>query len=469
MKTTALTDLDELIQSVRNEISQSYIEEAVNAYRGRAYRSAIVSTWIAVIYDIVAKLQELANEEKYAAKLVSDIANYIKSKDIHSMSRFEYNILEQVKNEPFEFLTEHEFIDLERLKQDRHSCAHPAFISEDALFEPTPELVRVHIVHAINHLLRHRPVQGKAAIQKIFRDLKSDSFPSEKEKIFTFLYERYFDRTKDAFIRNLIIELIKILLKGDDSIKGRELKIVYILMAISEKYRGIFEETTKKHVNRLAETLNTYQLYSIFLILKADQTCWNRLNIALQRQLNEILQQLAMRNDFLDIALHYEIFSSVHNMMLESTILQLFEKLDERSQEIVILSNIDYPHAKFIEQAVELYVQSSIQVIAEDRGARLIVPLLRHLSPEQIQKILIVGIKGNDAIFLDASNTPEIVEQLFNKTIHHIENTKSAWKILINFLEATGEIEKYEAYLRIKERASSYNILREENNEIFNV
>ncbi len=59
MNNLRLTDLDELVLTVRDKVSLSYILEAVNTYRAGAYRAAIVSTWIAVSYDIIAKIREL--------------------------------------------------------------------------------------------------------------------------------------------------------------------------------------------------------------------------------------------------------------------------------------------------------------------------------------------------------------------------------------------------------------------------
>ncbi|MDZ8025517.1 MAG: hypothetical protein RMY36_008055 [Nostoc sp. SerVER01] len=44
MNSLRLTDLDELVLTVRDKASGSYILEAVNAYRGGAYRAAIVAT-----------------------------------------------------------------------------------------------------------------------------------------------------------------------------------------------------------------------------------------------------------------------------------------------------------------------------------------------------------------------------------------------------------------------------------------
>ncbi|MBW4500097.1 MAG: hypothetical protein KME57_11190 [Scytonema hyalinum WJT4-NPBG1] len=58
------------------------------------------------------------------------------------------------------------------MKEDRNLCAHPAFIAEEELFQPTPELVRTHIVHAVVHLMQHQPVQGKSAIQRIMSEIR---------------------------------------------------------------------------------------------------------------------------------------------------------------------------------------------------------------------------------------------------------------------------------------------------------
>ncbi len=64
---THLVDLDELVQTVRETNAREYIAEAIAAYRARAYRSAIMGTWVAVAYDIIAKTRELAVEGDGAA------------------------------------------------------------------------------------------------------------------------------------------------------------------------------------------------------------------------------------------------------------------------------------------------------------------------------------------------------------------------------------------------------------------
>jgi hypothetical protein len=171
MTFTRVSDLDELALTVRDQFSKSYILEAINAYRGGALRSSIMSTWIAVSYDIIAKLRELANQgDKQAIEWVTKLDNAIKNKHVSRLQTLEEELLDKAHKD-FELLAPHEYEDLVRLKKDRNYCAHPAFVGEDELFQPTPDLARMHIVHATLHLLRHQPVQGRSALNRIKTDM----------------------------------------------------------------------------------------------------------------------------------------------------------------------------------------------------------------------------------------------------------------------------------------------------------
>ena len=55
-----LVDLDELILRCRNERAKTYIAEAGACYRAGDFRAGMVTTWVAVVYDVLQKLDELA-------------------------------------------------------------------------------------------------------------------------------------------------------------------------------------------------------------------------------------------------------------------------------------------------------------------------------------------------------------------------------------------------------------------------
>ena len=144
-----ITDIDTLALAVRDRESRRLIAEAITAYRGGALRSAIISTWIAVSFDIIAKARELATQGEAAPKaFVEDLDVAIANRDIKKMQAIESDLL-NVANDQLQLFAPHEFDALERLQRDRNLCAHPAFIVEDELYQPSLELVRSHIVHAL--------------------------------------------------------------------------------------------------------------------------------------------------------------------------------------------------------------------------------------------------------------------------------------------------------------------------------
>ena len=65
-----LTDLDELLENVRDSRARDYISEAIRTYRAGAYRSAIIATWVAVCIDLIDKIRKLRNEGHQYAKFL---------------------------------------------------------------------------------------------------------------------------------------------------------------------------------------------------------------------------------------------------------------------------------------------------------------------------------------------------------------------------------------------------------------
>src|SRR5882672_6150297 len=115
MLQTHLVDLDELVQTVRDVNAQEYIAEAIAAYRARAYRSAIMGTWVAVAYDIISKIRELAVQGDQASLVLAtrfDNAIALKATDsvnaLRRLLEIENDLLNQALN-TFEFISAQEF------------------------------------------------------------------------------------------------------------------------------------------------------------------------------------------------------------------------------------------------------------------------------------------------------------------------------------------------------------------------
>lgn len=259
----AFIDLDELILRCRDKLSRKFIQEAVSCYRSGAFRSCIVSTWNAVVFDFLHKLRELELlGDKEAAKLLEEFDKLRSSdKKFRELWEFESNIPE-IALTKFELISRVEKSDIERLFEDRSRCAHPSMTSLEEPFEATAELARYHLRSAVTHLLERPPVQGRAARERIFQDIKSEYFPIDPELAIKHFQKSPLARARYILIKDIVIGLTKSLLI-EELPEDERLRQFSALNAVSSMYR---QETL--------EILNT-QLSDIILNRVMDKN-WDK-------------------------------------------------------------------------------------------------------------------------------------------------------------------------------------------------
>lgn len=400
-----VTDIDSLALAVRDPESKRLILEAISAYRGGALRSAIVSTWIAVSYDIISKVRELATQgEGFAKTFVEDLEKTIKNEVIREHQNIESSLLDNAYKQ-WQLLAKHEFNDMERLHKDRNLCAHPAFVVDDALFQPTPELVRTHITHALQHLLIHAPLQGKAAIERFMADIISPSFPSDSSSINSFIKTKYLDRAKDVFVKNLI-ETLLIVCFGKDSATYLEHKnlIAETLNEIAELKTDIFDATAKNYIERKFESIPDNLLLNVGTFIKNDKRVWDWLLKPTQIRFKTLLQNADVET--------FKVCSVADVSAipdLKDIIIDRITSFDEKSQIDIISQN---PKREFIKTAINIYGSANSYAQAEILGRRLMIPLAPLMDSDDIKEML-DAINGNDQI-IPAWGTPEILENVFN-------------------------------------------------------
>ncbi len=187
-----IVGFEELVLRCREEASKAHIREAIKCYEASAYRAAIVTTYMAVCFDLISKLKALAaSGDGKAINLQASLATLQDQLDngntqaIAGILAFERNLLENFRDD-FEFFGTYEYSDLVRLRDDRNRCAHPTFQKSEVPYEPVAELARLHIRNALAIVLIQEPKQGKAALKEIRAIISSQYFP---------------DRTKDAVAR----------------------------------------------------------------------------------------------------------------------------------------------------------------------------------------------------------------------------------------------------------------------------
>ncbi|AUH64071.1 hypothetical protein CX676_07790 [Paracoccus zhejiangensis] len=439
------SDIDSLVLAVRDREARRLIGEAITAYRGGALRSAIMSTWIAVAYDIIAKARELAGQGEAAPRaLVTDLDAAIAAKDKRKLQSIESELLDKA-NSDLELLAPHEYSALARLQEDRHLCAHPAFVVEDELFQPSPELVRAHIVHALQHLLIHAPLQGKSAIARFDADLLGPAFPATAEDIGTFLRARYLDRAKDVLVVNLIKAIIAAPFGAERpkyASKVRTLAVVLREIAKSKTaiYDGIMPAFVAAKVGQIQDDV----LLSICPFLESDARLWDWMLEPDRMRIRRLLETA----DVESLKAH-AAFDAFAIPPLSAVLLERFNGFDLTTQ-ISVVS--EHPRRELVQPAIDLYSGAGSFRGAEMLGQSVILPTAPFFEQADVEALL-GAVRENDQIWY-AGGTPDVLEQVFDLTKTILGLTREYWQAFVDgqIARMEGDASEYYAYPGLQQK-----------------
>ena len=244
-------DLDELIVQCRDKVSRKFIQEAVSCYRAGAFRSCIVSTWNAVVFDFLYKLRELELfGDREAGKLLEEFDTLRSSgKKFKELWQFESNIPELAQTK-FELISTVEKSDIARLFEDRSRCAHPSMTSLEEPFEATAELARYHLRSAVTNLLSRPPVQGRAAKDSIFRDIRSEYFPKNLEDVIVHFKKGPLVRARRILIKDIIVGITTSLLT-ENYLEDERVRQFLALNAVSNIYPRETREILNENLSKI--------------------------------------------------------------------------------------------------------------------------------------------------------------------------------------------------------------------------
>ncbi|MCY4299274.1 MAG: hypothetical protein OXC61_08250 [Flavobacteriaceae bacterium] len=441
------SDISQLTLKVDNKYSRELINEAISAYRGGAFRSAIVSTWIAIVFDFTSKFRELSNvvNDSYLKNFIKELDETIKNNKKERFQSYENKILTSAKH--FEIISNHELELLKRIKEDRNRCAHPSFNNLEEPYNPSPELVRTHIVHALQFVLIQAPIQGRKAMEHFKSELDSNLIPTQFEETKAYMVSRYLKKAKDEFVYNLIKEIIDMLLT-----KTMEPHRITILKSILEVIwnlkPAIYEDSMKRFIEEKSQNLNRDYVLNISHLVEVDSEIWNKLTDNFQTRFKERIKKANFHHLFQSVA-----FNS--NMMdiceVSEILLNRFREFDS-SETIEILSK--YPHRKFVELSIDVFSNSWGYRHAEDNGENYILPLINQFNSSDIKKLLEVA--GTNRQIYEAGGTKKILIRIFDQTLHLLPETRIAWKKFItNQIKNCDDESDYYAYPEIQKKLES--------------
>ncbi|MGW2287008.1 hypothetical protein [Streptomyces phaeochromogenes] len=191
-----MLDLEERVSRVFNPDVRPLVQEAHRCYATGAARAAIVLTWTAVCADLIHKAQVLKeNGESEARSLVDDVERAQQpgqADAVNLMLGVERTILDIA--EKLELIDRTQKTQLERLREDRHLCAHPSLRPLGELFVPTTEYARAHLAVALESVLIHPPSQGRKVLASFMTHVADPAFTFEPQ----YLSYAFFDRIRPS-------------------------------------------------------------------------------------------------------------------------------------------------------------------------------------------------------------------------------------------------------------------------------
>ncbi|HDX9010339.1 hypothetical protein [Aeromonas dhakensis] len=391
-----LVDLDEMVLRCRTTQAKEYISEAVSCYRGGAYRAVIVNTWVAIIYDLIDKIRELSISGDAAAKKIIDgFERYQKQIDegneqaIKSSLEFERNILDISKNE-LQFFDKQQYLDLQRLREDRHRCAHPSFHREDGPYKPSAEQARMHLRNAIVHVLSQPPVQGKSAINKIMSLISSQYFPRDTEKAKAQLSESELAKPTGALIKGIVDNLMFGFV-SDNNLLYRSHNVMPALNAVLELHRAPVEARLTEQINKIFRDVPDKDLICAIYMTTQLDPMWHALSDASKSKISTYISNAKTEESL-------PLFRFLIKLReYEPAIKQQISMLDEKhlSDGINLYELAPYS----IDRAIEIYGSSRNWMQANSIYESIINPIQSILTKENINQILsLPQQKGADLI-----------------------------------------------------------------------
>ncbi|WP_205912231.1 hypothetical protein, partial [Rhizobium leguminosarum] len=209
-----LANFEELILRIADPASRAHYHEAVRCYESGALRAAIVSAYIALCFDLIEKMKAMADLGDGRAKeefgKIEEFNRQIRNGNVEvikNVLEFERGLLE-LFHKDFEFLDNHEYSELVRLRDDRNRCAHPTFLDTGSAYSPSPELARLHIRNVGLYVLGQQPRHGRAAIASLKNLILSPFFPLVDNLAVERLRTSEFANAREPLINGIIDELL---------------------------------------------------------------------------------------------------------------------------------------------------------------------------------------------------------------------------------------------------------------------
>ncbi|MCE5972427.1 hypothetical protein LZA78_02845 [Sinirhodobacter sp. WL0062] len=429
-----ILSFEELIVQCVNDQAKVHIREAVSSYEAGAYRAAIVSAYVAVCFDLIAKLGSLASGGDQDAVALVDKLEKLQEQQrqgnpqaIKGLLEIERNLLEDFRDK-FDFFGHQEFEELSRLRADRNRCAHPTF-SHDALpYSPAAELARLHIRSALTYVLSQPARQGKAALAGLRAVIMSPYFPSVLNDAVVRLRGTEIGSAREPLVRAFVDDLVFGWPDPNSPYHAHDNVLVAIEAAV-ELNRPVVVPRLKTAIEKLAKSgvpdAVRFSAAVALCVLEAGEQVDEATKVVLRTWLKH--------ETFEDKGL--AVKSALRLDWWHASALDAMATLNANQ-----LAGVVDPPPEMITRAAQVYATATNWDQANTLAASIANPLADRLSPDDIALVLNASHNGADLrgshgfrefinLLYDKNPIDNVaLEALFDE--HHLEAYKRAAQVL---------------------------------------
>ncbi|MFD8727803.1 hypothetical protein [Streptomyces sp. NPDC059611] len=436
-----MIDLEERVKRVFNPDLRPLVGEAYRCYASGSARGAIVLTWTAVCADIIAKAQILHEEgESQARPLVDDVERAqgsTESEAIPIMLALEKSLLDTA--EKLELIDFTQRKQLERIRDDRHLCAHPSIRPLGELYEPTMEYARAHLAAALDAVLIHPPSQGRKIVNSFLKHVVDPGFVYNTE----YLTHTFFDRVRPSARFKVVEAAAKfaVLTIEDPAIKIAPDEFAdrmgKCLRAFAARDADLVEKSVAKQMTRLGTADPSVQLQALGRLGDLP-AFWSSLGAPVRNLLNARIETIGARGPNKDVTTaEAKALALVAHPELRATLPALTEAFST-------LGNL--PRPDIIGQRPDPYFTPFLAPLlndvryfdrAEEVAEKAVLPCAGFLSLSDLEQIL-VEWNDNDQCWGRAA-AGNLVE-LYTLTAHLGDERRILWKPIMDELRGDDRL-----------------------------
>lgn len=385
-------NLEEKNNEIPEPRTRVLMQEVLSSYQHSNYRSAIVILWTVVIADIVYKLQFLSNSynNQKAHNTLEQLKN-ASSRD--EQMQLETEILEKICYE-FKFITEREKDHLLYLKKMRNYSAHPLFVEDNILYNPSQDETRALIRTAMESLLLKPALLHKDLVNYLVEDLASNKKRlREIETLRSYIQNKFFPNISELGAIKIFQALWRFVFMPKNDQEKENIDINVSTMGIFfERYQNIY--LRELSVNPYRYQVDSLQLKLFIQFLKSYGIIYKYLTPSLQSLIKAEVSTLqdSFCCPFLSKNIEEHLNSLLPRLKKES-----FDRPLDREEISVVYQQATENGIKslFFRFAIDVYINSQSFDMADRNFEYFVRPFFQEFSKELLEDFISNSISNS--------------------------------------------------------------------------